>query len=642
MKYRSEVDGLRSLAVLPVILFHAGFKGFSGGFVGVDIFFVISGYLITTILIEELENDKFSIVNFYERRARRILPALSFIMLLCIPLAWMLMPLENHKEFLHSLVAVSLFASNLLFWMESGYFEAASEEKPLLHTWSLAVEEQYYLLFPIFLFVFWRFGKNRVFIVILLMSVASLLLAEWGWRNNPSMNFFLAPFRVWELFAGSLVAFVIKRGGVRSGNLLALTGLLCLLYATFFFDKFTPFPSVYTLVPVGGTVLIILYSGQGTVVNHLLSTRLLVGIGLISYSAYLWHQPIFAFSRMVSAVPFSHFEMLMLSVISIGLAYLSWRYIEAPFRRKDVMGRKAIFMASGAMLAVFITYGIAGSRFAEYLDSGQYNDYEQFSLTDSQVSNRDLRAASWETIKTRDESALWFEPDSMKTNVLIIGNSHSKDVFNALEASDYAQSRFAFARKAVLKLNTERVRAISHLPNFDAADVIMIASRYHIDDVKALEAIIEFIQNTGKQVVVVKNVHEFPEYRTRKWTLADYVGYSMKQHHPDIADEALSRVINQAYYDAFKNQDYAERVDFDGQVSIINQGLEKLAFNYPELVLLDRMMYICDEAVASCEAVSPALEKYFYDYGHNTIAGARRYGEIMSEVNWLKPLAERH
>ena len=201
MKYRAEIDGLRALAVVPVILFHAGFELFSGGFVGVDVFFVISGYLITTILIEDIDNNRFSIVNFYDRRARRILPALFFVMLVCIPFAWMWMLPNQMNDFAKSLVAVTLFASNILFWRESGYFDAAAEEKPLLHTWSLAVEEQYYLLFPIFLILAWRFGKNRVFWMIVLMAAISLLLSEWGWRNQTTANFYLAPTRAWELFA---------------------------------------------------------------------------------------------------------------------------------------------------------------------------------------------------------------------------------------------------------------------------------------------------------------------------------------------------------------------------------------------------------------------------------------------------------
>ncbi len=297
MKYRAEIDGLRALAVVPVILFHAGFEVFSGGFVGVDVFFVISGYLITTILIEDMENDRFSIINFYERRARRILPALFFVMLVCLPFAWMWMLPDRMKDFSQSIVAVNLFASNILFWLESGYFGAASENKPLLHTWSLAVEEQYYVLFPIFLFVAWRFGKNRVFWMIIVFAAISLALSEWAWRNEPSANFYLAPTRAWELLAGSIAAFVAHKSGVKANNALSLLGLAAILFAIFAYDKNTPFPSVYALVPVVGVVLLVLFSGKETLTAKLLSTKLFVGIGLISYSAYLWHQPIFAFIR---------------------------------------------------------------------------------------------------------------------------------------------------------------------------------------------------------------------------------------------------------------------------------------------------------------------------------------------------------
>ena len=336
MKYRAEIDGLRALAVIPVILFHAGFELFSGGFVGVDVFFVISGYLITTILIEDIENKRFSIVNFYERRARRILPALFFVMLVCIPFAWMWMLPNQLKDFSQSLVAVSLFASNILFWRESGYFDAAAEEKPLLHTWSLAVEEQYYVLFPIFLILAWRFGKNRVFWMIVGMAAISLLLSEWGWRNKATANFYLAPTRAWELFAGSIAAFVVKKHGVQKHNLLALAGLAAIIFSIFFYDEATPFPSVYTLVPVVGVVLLVLYADEETFAAKLLSIKGCVGIGLISYSAYLWHQPLFAFFRLRTYYEPDINQKLALVVVAFLLAAISWKFIESPFRNRTV------------------------------------------------------------------------------------------------------------------------------------------------------------------------------------------------------------------------------------------------------------------------------------------------------------------
>ena len=193
MQYRREIDGLRAIAVLPVILFHAGFETFGGGFVGVDVFFVISGYLITTIILGELEQGKFSIVNFYERRARRILPALFLVMLVCIPFAWLWLLPSDMKDFAQSLVAVSVFASNILFWRESGYFDTAAELKPLLHTWSLAVEEQFYVLFPLLLMLFWKLGKRWILVTLGLAFIASLALAQWAAYAKPAAAFYLLP-----------------------------------------------------------------------------------------------------------------------------------------------------------------------------------------------------------------------------------------------------------------------------------------------------------------------------------------------------------------------------------------------------------------------------------------------------------------
>ncbi|MPT24197.1 MAG: acyltransferase, partial [Starkeya sp.] len=191
MKYRSEIDGLRAVAVVPVILFHAGFGAFSGGYVGVDVFFVISGYLITVILLSEIEAGTFSIARFYERRARRILPALSVVMLACLPFAWLWMIPDQLKEFGQSVTAVVFFVSNFLFWKEEGsYFAAAAELKPLLHTWSLAVEEQYYLFAPLTLAALWRFGRRRLFWMVVGVAVLSLLATEWGWRYAPRANFY--------------------------------------------------------------------------------------------------------------------------------------------------------------------------------------------------------------------------------------------------------------------------------------------------------------------------------------------------------------------------------------------------------------------------------------------------------------------
>ncbi|PTX55838.1 peptidoglycan/LPS O-acetylase OafA/YrhL [Litoreibacter ponti] len=359
MKYRPEVDGLRAVAVVPVILFHAGVGLFSGGYVGVDVFFVISGYLIAGILISELERDTFSIVRFYARRAKRILPALFFVMLLCVPAAWVIMLPTEFKDFSQSLIAVTLFSSNFLFWIESDYFAPAAELKPLLHTWSLAVEEQYYLVFPVFLYFFWKFGRSKVILSICLLALMSLAASEWAWRSSPSANFYLAPTRAWELLVGALCAFAPEMLRRRWMNWLSVLGLLMIVASVFIYDHSTPFPSLYTLLPVVGCALVILFAREDTWATFLLSRPICVGIGLISYSLYLWHQPLFAFARLQNSGEPAASLMSALTVATFGLAYFTWRFVETPFRSPEISHR-AIFSMSGACGFVFLALGLTG------------------------------------------------------------------------------------------------------------------------------------------------------------------------------------------------------------------------------------------------------------------------------------------
>jgi peptidoglycan/LPS O-acetylase OafA/YrhL len=359
MQYRKEIDGLRALAVLPVILFHAGIAGFSGGFVGVDVFFVISGYLITSIIIGELESGDFTITGFYERRARRILPALFFVILVTLPFAWWLLLPHELVAFGRSIIAVTVFASNILFWQESDYFATDSELIPLLHTWSLAVEEQYYVIFPVLLLVCWKLGLRWVTAIIAVIGVISLGLAEWGWRYDASANFYLLPGRAWELMAGAGCALYLGHKTQPTGAIsqwLSLTGLGLLLLSVIWLDDSLPFPGLYAIFPVLGTALIILFAHQNNWTGRLLSLPVFVGIGLVSYSAYLWHQPMFAFARLYYADEPGLFIMLGLVILAFILAAISWRFVERPFRQRRNFSRKQIFVMAlaGSLLLIVI------------------------------------------------------------------------------------------------------------------------------------------------------------------------------------------------------------------------------------------------------------------------------------------------
>lgn len=378
MDYRREIDGLRAYAVLPVIFFHGGLPLFSGGFVGVDVFFVVSGYLITSIILADLRDGTFSLLGFFERRARRILPALFLVSFVSLPVAWLWIFPSDAKEYSQSLIAVSLFASNIFFWIQSGYFDTAGELKPLLHTWSLAVEEQYYLMFPAFLLLIWRFGKSRVTIILAMIAGLSFGLAEWGSIYKPAATYYLLPTRGWELLIGVLAAFHqfgdnhTCRTGTRRNPLtdecLSLGGLLLITYSVFSFDKDTPFPGRYALLPTLGTACVILFAHQGTFVGRLLGSKLLVGVGLVSYSAYLWHQPLFAFARLLGNGEPNPAEILALSAMALILAYASWHYVESPFRKAGRIGTRALVMSSILCTMGLISAGAYGSFKDGFLD----------------------------------------------------------------------------------------------------------------------------------------------------------------------------------------------------------------------------------------------------------------------------------
>lgn len=369
--YRPEIDGLRAVAVIPVILFHAGFELFSGGFVGVDIFFVISGYLITSIILREIEQGNFSILRFYERRARRLLPALFFVILCTLPLAWLFLFPQELRNFGKSIVAVGLFASNFYFWRTEDYFAPTAEDLPLLHTWSLAVEEQYYLLFPLFLIVSWRFGRPSLVWLILGAAILSLMISEYGWREQPVANFYLLPTRAWELLAGSLLAFIpkVKAKEYSTGVLSqagSIIGLLLILLSMFTFDRMTPFPSVYALVPVIGTALIIIFGSSNNLIGKILSIRPVVGLGLVSYSAYLWHQPVLVFGNMLLPGLGEVTEFLLV-LASLGLAWFTWRYVENYFRRDFSLNHssstKVICIASMSLAMMVVVGGFLAGPF---------------------------------------------------------------------------------------------------------------------------------------------------------------------------------------------------------------------------------------------------------------------------------------
>ena len=364
--YRAYVDGLRAVAVLAVLFFHAGI-GISGGYVGVDVFFVISGFLITGLILKDLDSGQFQILAFWERRVRRILPALVVVVLASLVAGWFLLFPIDLKNFGESVLAQATLVSNVYFWRKSGYFAQAAEVQPLLHTWSLAVEEQFYLLFPFLLVAIKRYSRESLVPVILLLGGASFSLCVFCSYRHPSANFYFLPTRAWELLIGAFLAAIpAERTAIRWLNeALSWTGLLAILGSVFFYGRETRFPGVAAILPCVGAGLVIWANGHTlTSAGKLLAARPIVFVGLISYSLYLWHWPVLVFSQYYAALgPISQGQRTVLLIASAILAALSWRFVETPFRQQRIpRNRSQIFIFAGGATAALVLAGLAIHR----------------------------------------------------------------------------------------------------------------------------------------------------------------------------------------------------------------------------------------------------------------------------------------
>ena len=541
MDYRREIDGLRAVAVLPVMMFHAGFEAFSGGFVGVDVFFVISGFLITSIIVAEKEAGAFSLVGFYERRARRILPALFVVMAACLPFAWFWLLPHDLKDFSQSVFAVSIFASNVLFWRESGYFDAAAELKPLLHTWSLAIEEQFYLLFPLFLMAAWRGGRGFVIWILLAATIASFALAQWGTYYTSAATFFLLPTRGWEMAVGALVAlsdvrakFVAVRSATRQAA--SLAGLMLLLYAIFTYDRATPFPGAYTLVPVIGTALLIVFATPATVVGKLLASRPLVVLGLVSYSAYLWHQPVLAFARhRVMGEPSDAALMLLLG-LSLALAFLTWSLVERPFRNRKRFTRGQVFLGAAVGSLFFILLGLVGHAKDGFPGRISYSQ-DQLKIIESQSMDSLARGMAVEpgTCHFTQNAGIDVEvflqgwkckdtplvADSIRAPFIIAGDSNAADLANVFKMNGLLPVRMTGSGCALVpsrmtrecSLLFERLRVeVSNDPEYRYLALTNLYLREELE-LDAIREMHDYWQGFGKKIILFTGTPRFPRHQ---------------------------------------------------------------------------------------------------------------------------------
>lgn len=361
LPYRKDIDGIRAIAIIPVVLYHIGLPGFSGGFVGVDVFFVISGFLITRLVDSEMSRHAFSIVEFYERRARRILPALFSVVALTLLVGALVLYPRQLAELGESALATVGFGSNIYFWQSSGYFAQAAEYKPLLHTWSVALEEQFYLLFPPAFLLVRRLGRTTTLVAVSAVVAASFGASVLLSAGSSGGAFFLIPTRAWELGVGVILALCgFKEQARWRREFEGAVGFALIAYAVVAFDGGTVFPGANAAIPCLGTALLIRSGQGGTLISaHILQRSAMRRIGLISYSLYLWHWPILAILRAGGGTAhLTVLELVLAAMFSVVLAELSYRFIEIPARSRDWGTRRAVFGASalGAVLTGAAAY----------------------------------------------------------------------------------------------------------------------------------------------------------------------------------------------------------------------------------------------------------------------------------------------
>ncbi|MBW2939739.1 acyltransferase family protein [Zhongshania aquimaris] len=517
MIYRKDLDGLRGVAVLLALLFHSHTPGFSGGFVGVDLFFAISGFLITTILLREQEDGRFSLVNFYERRVRRILPALYTILFLSsFGLALILTP-EQMEEYSKSLLSVVFFVSNIFYFNQGSYFGVAVEQMPLLHTWSLAVEEQFYIFYPLALYVAFKYFRQHMLKIVVVITILAFFFSIWAGPLYPKANFYFAPTRAWQLFIGAIAAVLLysKGGESNENNLLSFIGLMMICGAVFFLDRSMLYPSYNALLPSVGTFLIIMYGGGNTIAGYVLRSKPLVFVGLMSFSLYLWHNPFFAGARILGYDESNRLLYLGMCLVSGVLAYFTWKYIETPFRHKAIISSRRVWQSALVSTFVVLPLGVLGT--SGKLDTLLWNDAELSVLDYAKYYKANeypcFLMPNQPIGKFPEECA----PEDNK-EWLLWGDSHAASIFpglNEVWGGEVAEQYTVAACPPILDLISRynpscraNNDAIFSLIEKSSADkVILMASWYGYKDAEnwpeKLEVTINRIKATGRRVIVL-------------------------------------------------------------------------------------------------------------------------------------------
>lgn len=614
MKRRTDIDGLRALAILPVVAEHVGFRMAAGGFIGVDVFFVISGFLIGSIILESFQKGTFSYLDFYDRRIRRIGPALLVMLAFVATAGYFILLPKEYEGLSSSVIAALLSVSNLYFWGTTNYFAAAAETKPLLHTWSLGVEEQFYLLLPILMSFLVPRGKTWLRAGLWALTAVSFVLCVALLADHAAASFYSPFTRFWELLLGVLLATGCELGEGRAVRQVAgLTGVGLILGAILLLSAGAPFPGAIAAIPVIGTLLII-WSGResDTWIAQALSWKPVVFIGLISYSLYLWHWPIIVFVRM-AGLPFAaqlglprEGTMLNLIILALSLVAgtLSWKFVEQPFRlgRGAVMPRRTVFAVTGACAVVVIAWSAAVLGLGGFPQRFKPEAVEVASYIDYTVNKESgVQGCFMEQPGDPFDVKRCLAASRTQRNILVIGDSHAASLWQGvvhrqseskvlLAASSGCRPTIVQPKEAPAHCaNLYRFIYDEYLPKAPIG-LVVLDGRWREDDLPRLKTTLEHLKRTGTSVVLVGPI---PEYDV---SLPRLLAVSIEKNDRDLPGRHVRRTI----------------WDLDRKVAAIAADA---GVRYVSMVDTLCQTGRCDVYAA------PGVPMYF-DYGHLTREGA--------------------
>jgi len=622
INYRPEIDGLRAIAVIAVIIYHAqislfDFQLFQGGFLGVDIFFVISGYLITSIILKEfLVKGSFSFKSFIQRRIRRIIPVLLVVILFSIPLAYLYLIPKSLVDYSWSILSTLGFYSNFYFPISGQpYGDQDSLLKPFLHTWSLSVEEQFYILFPIFLMICFKFIKRYTLLSIILIFIFSLFFSEIGSKNFPGFNFYLIFSRGWELLSGSFLAFIEIKYGYRKKNntfisFFPTVGLFLIFFSIFSFNHQIKHPSLFTIIPIFGVCLLIWFTQKDEFITKILSSKVFVSLGLISYSLYLWHYPIFAFARITYINNGNFFKIILVGLILISLSIASYYLVEKPARNKKIKFKLIFVIISIIYLfLVLINFTIIHKKGLE----GRFYSSENYKFS------------NFEHEKKSDEfeNSYNYNNYDHRKNVLIVGNSHSEDFLKIISLTNLTKkiyfnltsldsetlnfqltylNSFLKNRKSLNSIyNNDYISQLSK--KYDMADLILVTTLYSNEDVDILDELIKKIVSDDKKIIVFNNglVQETKNNLNR-------LDYFVFKNNRLPNKKELEIIEKNIFKDLEKNK-------------IINKRIKEIG-KKNQIKVFDKEDLFCEISKKKCRSITDDGFKLYWDSEHITEKGA--------------------